>query len=174
MALIHNGISGAQLVRSCDNLGRNAAFLLLPHGNPVPAHPNLDKGIDRKIMFLLGSRVYSWQVYPWDAIVNKGPFGYTDLMYIVQTVGCQVSAHDWTNHSVYLWTTLKLPSSNVRFNAYVYIHLCFNMPYTYNVHFGTGVVTCGWPTCSDNWSVGDRHGTALQYIVCIVWDLSSV
>ena len=51
MALIHNYVSGVQLVRSCDNLGQNAAFLLLPHGNSVPAHPDFDQGIE-KIIFL--------------------------------------------------------------------------------------------------------------------------
>ena len=57
MALIHNYVSGVQLVRSCDNLGQNAAFLLLPHGNSVPAHPDFDQGIE-KIIFFYGSLVY--------------------------------------------------------------------------------------------------------------------
>ena len=42
MALIHNYVSGVQLLRSRDNLGQNSAFLLLPHGNSVPAHPDFD------------------------------------------------------------------------------------------------------------------------------------
>ena len=52
MALIHNYISGVQLVSSCDDLGQNAAFLLLPYGNSVPAHPDFDQGIEKIIFFL--------------------------------------------------------------------------------------------------------------------------
>ena len=44
MALIHNGTSGVQLVMLYSNLGQIAAFLLLPHGNSVPAHPNFHQG----------------------------------------------------------------------------------------------------------------------------------
>ena len=51
MALIHNDISGVQLVRLYGNLGQNAAFLLLPHGNSVPAHPDFDQGIEKIIFF---------------------------------------------------------------------------------------------------------------------------
>ena len=50
MDLIHDGISGVQLVTLYDNLGQNAAFLLLSHGNSVPAHPDIDKRI-KKIVF---------------------------------------------------------------------------------------------------------------------------
>ena len=57
MVLIHNDISGVQLVKSYDNLGQNVAFSLLPHGNSVPAHPDFDQGIE-KIMFFYHSQVY--------------------------------------------------------------------------------------------------------------------
>ena len=64
MALIHNDISGVQLVRSYDNLGQNATFLLLPHGNLVPEHPNFDQGIEKNHVFTRFPGLFSGKCTP--------------------------------------------------------------------------------------------------------------
>ena len=64
LALIHNDVSGVQLVRSYANLGQNAAFLLFPHGNSVPAHPDFDQGIEKIIFFLRFPGLFSGKCTP--------------------------------------------------------------------------------------------------------------
>ena len=73
IALIHNDISGVQWVRSYDNLGQNAAFLLLPHGNSVPAHPDFDQGIE-KIMYFYDSLVYLVASVPLNDVIRAIPY----------------------------------------------------------------------------------------------------
>ena len=51
------------IILKYDNQGQNAAFLLLPHGNSVPAYPDFDQGSE-KSCFLFYSLVYLRQVYP--------------------------------------------------------------------------------------------------------------
>ena len=52
VVLVYNDSSGVMLVTLYDNLGQNAAFLLLPHGNSVPAHPDFDQGIEKFMYFI--------------------------------------------------------------------------------------------------------------------------
>ena len=64
LGLIHNGISEVQLLTFYENLGQNAAFLRLPHGNLVPGHPKFDLGIDKNHIFTQFPGLFSGKCTP--------------------------------------------------------------------------------------------------------------